>query len=437
MQRWICLFSLVLVLLSPLGALSKTGILLDINGPIGPATQDYVQRGIKQGIQEQASLIILEINTPGGLETSMRGINEAIISSSIPVITYVAPSGARAASAGTFIVYASHIAYMAPGTNIGAASPVDLSALSNEAGQKMSTEEKKATNDAAAYIRSLAQLRGRNIEWGEKAVREAASLSAQEAKELNVIDDVIQDYPHLLKNLDGRLVKLDDKSITLETKDLVLKKIPHDLRYKFLSFLTNPNIAYILMLVAAYGIFFELSSPGLILPGVVGVISLVLVLYAFQLMQINYVGLTLILIGLSFMILELFVSSFGILGIGGLISFIIGSVMLFDVQGLDYSLTLPVIISISIITAVFFFIILRLAIKSHKKPVISGAEGLIGQEGVVLSVIGDEVTVRVLGEIWKAKSSSTVSLKQTVKVTSVKGLLLNVEPMAENKKLTL
>lgn len=433
MRKWIWFLNLLLLFLSPPLFAAEKALVLHLDGPVGPATQDYIERGITYAKKEHFAAIIIQMNTPGGLETSMRGINEAIITSSLPIITYVYPSGARAASAGLFIMYASHFAAMAPGTNAGAASPVSLQGETKAANAKdQNAEEKKAVNDAAAYIRSLAELRGRNVEWAEKAVREAVSVSASEAKKLNVINDVATDYNQLLQQLNGQKTVVHGVNETLQSKDLQLTHMPPDWRYQFLSFLTNPNIAYILMLIAIYGLFFELSNPGLVLPGVAGIISLLLVLYAFQLMPINYVGLTLVLIGIGFMVFEVYVSSFGVIGFGGVIAFMIGSVMLFDMNEANYHLAWPLILIMSIISLTFFFMVLSLAVKSHKKSVVTGKEGLLGSKGIVLSVMNEQVVVRVLGEIWEARCHEMLHRGQKVKVTGVNGLILRVEPIANH-----
>ncbi|OGT41394.1 MAG: hypothetical protein A3F13_05305 [Gammaproteobacteria bacterium RIFCSPHIGHO2_12_FULL_40_19] len=430
MRRWICLISL-LISLCPLYSLAAAkAVILPINGPIGPATQDYIERGLKEAAEEKAAIVILEINTPGGLETSMRGINNAIIASPVPVVSYVAPSGARAASAGTFILYASHLAAMAPGTNLGAASPVQLTGPTETDDKKaMDTHTKKAMNDAAAYIRSLAEMRNRNGAWGEKAVREAASLSAEEARKQKVIEIVANDYQALLKEINRHIITIDGKTKTINTSQMTLDKKEPGLRYQFLSFITNPNIVYILMLIALYGLFFELSNPGLILPGVAGVIALLLVLYAFQLMPINYVGLFLILIGITFMILEVFITSFGMLGIGGLIAFIIGSVMLFDIQHPAFRIDRSLIMIMTAVTMTFFFIIMGLVIKSQKRAMITGKDSLIGSTGTVISVMNEQVVVKISGEIWEARSRTMLPIGQKVKVVSIEGLILHVEPV--------
>jgi len=409
MKIYTWLLSVLLLAFAIQSVAAQNAMVLKLNGAIGPATQDYVVRNLAAAVKSDAPFVILEMNTPGGLASSMRGINEAIIASPIPVITYVYPAGARAASAGTFIAYASHFVYMALGTNIGAASPVSITptatpATSKQDGSKeKSTIENKVLNDAVAYIRSLAQLRERNIEWAEKAVRDAASLSAQDAKKLKVIDGIAVDYDDLMIKLDGQSVVLAGNKQIIDTKDVALEVIHLDWRYKFLSFITDPNIAYILMLVAIYGIFFEFSNPGLILPGVAGVIALFLVLYAFQLMPINYAGLSLVLIGITFMMLELFMPSFGALGLGGIIAFVIGSVMLFDYQDVNYHLSWSLVASMSVLTCLFFFIVLNLAVKSFKKQVVTGKEALVGQIASVLSVENDNIMVSVLGEMWQAE----------------------------------
>lgn len=434
MQGSLKLLILLITLFFTSIAIAGKAIVLEVSGPIGPAVQDYIERGIAHAKDEHASLVILQLNTPGGLETSMRGINQAIINSSVPIVTYVYPSGARAASAGLFIMYASHLAVMAPGTNAGAASPVNLFGnLKSTDSKELSTEEKKAVNDATAYLRSLAQLRDRNADWAELAVRQAASVSAEEAKRMKVIDDIADDYPTLLQKINGHTITIQHVPQKIDTTNLVLEKQSPDWRYQFLAFITDPNLVYVLMLVAMYGIFFELSNPGLVLPGVAGLIAMFIVLYALQLLPINYTGLILILIGVGFMIFEVMVSSFGVIGIGGVIAFIIGSIMLFDMNDANYHLNWSLIAVMSVITAVFFLMILKLAVQSQRHKIVSGREGLIGCEGVVLSVTNGNISVRVLGEIWDAKTNQSLNTGDKITVTNIEGLVLSVQRQGEEQ----
>ena len=429
MRKWICLLSVLLFLIStPLFAADKV-LLLEINGAIGPAVQDYITRGIATAAESKASAIIIRINTPGGLETSMRGINNAIINSPVVVISYVSPSGARAASAGTFIAFASNFAVMAPGTNIGAASPVKLTPEEKTNSALLDTHEKKAINDAAAYLRSLAQLRGRNAAWAELAVTQAVSVSAEEAKKLNIINNIADNIPQLLTEINGQKTLVAGEMKTINIRNAEIQSMPPDWRSQFLAFITDPNIAYLLMLAALYGMFFEFSNPGLILPGVAGLIALFLALYAFQLMPVNYVGLSLLLIGISFMIFEIYVSSFGVIGIGGVIAFIIGSIMLYDSNDPAFHVTTTLILLMSTLTSAFFFLWVVMLVRSHRQAVITGHEGLIGKEGVVLDTKDNMTTIKLMGEIWNAESTSKLTAGDHVKVVKSTGLTLTVKPL--------
>lgn len=423
------LFFVMITLISSALAASQI-VLLKVTGPIGPATQDYIQRGVNIAEEEKASLVILQLDTPGGLEVSMRGIDQAILSSKVPVVTYVYPRGARAASAGTFLLYASHIAAMAPGTNVGAASPVNIAGPeeSSTDNKKKNTLEKKAMNDSVASIRSLASLRHRNADWAEKAVREAASIPAEEALKLKVIDLMADSMPDLITKINGKTIVLSEGPITIKTENASLKTLNPDWRYQFLSIITDPSIAYILLLLGIYGIFFELANPGFVLPGVFGTIALLVALYAFQLLPINYVGLALLLTGIGFMILEVYVSSFGVLGVGGVIAFIIGSIMLLDTSIPGYGIAWSLILAMSILSALFFFIVITLVLKSFKKNVVSGREALMGMEGEVIEVSAQRMLIRVNGEIWQANSTHPLTKGQMVRVKNIEGLILSVEP---------
>ncbi len=425
MRKWIWLVFFILFSFHVRAMAADNAVLLNINGAIGPGVQNYIVRNIEKANAAQAKLIIIELNTPGGLESSMRGINEAIISSRVPVVAYVAPSGARAASAGVYIMYASHFAVMAPGTNLGAATPVNLS----ETNKAEDIHAKKAASDAAAYLRSLAQLRGRNDRWAELAVINAASLSAAEAKKMNVITDVANNIPQLLSELNGKTTLIANVKTQVDTAQLTVETMKPDWRSQFLAFITDPNIAYLLLLVAMYGLFFELSNPGLVVPGVAGIISLFIALYAFQLMSVNYAGLALIFIGVSFMAFEVNVSSFGVIGIGGIVAFAIGSIMLFESASPYFQLAYSLIAAMTVTTALFILLAVTLMIRAHQKPVLTGKAGLIGKEGTVMSCHADYVSIHLMGEIWKAKSHDILRPGQTIKVVKADGLLLTIKAM--------
>ena len=419
-------------------------VLLDIIGPIGPATADYIHRSLAKAEDRSAAAVILQIDTPGGLDSSMREIIQDILATPIPVISYVSPQGARAASAGTYILYASHIAAMAPATNLGAATPIQIGGLPkppNPAPMPKETEQEKnkntnphptladkAISDAVAYIRGLAQMRGRNAIWAEKAVREAASLSAEEALHSNVIDLIARDLNDLLTTVDGLEVRVLDELKILSLKDADVVIMEPDWRTNLLALITNPNLVYIFMLAGFYGLIFEFTHPGAVLPGVVGAICIVLALFALHILPINYAGLGLILLGLAFMVSEAFLPSFGALGIGGVIAFVIGSVMMLDTDVPGYGVDWVLIAGVGGISGSFFVLVLALAVKARKKPVVSGREELIGSPGQVTEWDNREGRITVRGELWQATAEQPFSPGEEVRITKIEGLVLAVEP---------
>ncbi len=396
-------------------------MVLEVEAVINPAVGEYIVHSIKKANERDYDAIIIRLDTPGGLDTSMRSIVKEIVASKKPVVVYVSPGGARAASAGAFITIAAHVAVMAPGTNIGAAHPVSV-------GEKMDKEmAKKVTNDAAAYIRSLAESRGRNARWAEDAVRKSVSATEKEALELNVIDMIAKDMDELLKKLDNKKIRTAYGDVVLRTKGVELVTEKMGLRQRILDRISDPNIAYILMLLGLYGLFFELTNPGSILPGVIGGISLILAFYAFQALPVNYAGLLLILLGIIMFILEVKIISHGILTIGGIISMTLGSIMLFKSPSPFYKLSFYVILPAVIITALFFVLTLGLAFKAWKRKPVTGKEGLIGIEGIAGTDIDkDKGMVYIRGEVWQAYSDEFIKKDEKVIVEDVHGLKLKV-----------
>jgi membrane-bound serine protease (ClpP class) len=423
----------------------KTALLLNIKGPIGPAVSDYVIRGIEKAEEEHAAIVILQMDTPGGLVQSMRDIIKKILTSTVPVVSYVAPGGSRAASAGTYILYASHISAMAPTTNLGAATPIQIGGMpgmpekepsppekegGKASGKIPDTLERKMVNDAVAYIKALANRYGRNAEWAEQAVREAVSLTAEEALQIKVIDLVAASREELLQKIDSREVVMENGRHTLDTKGLVIELFEPDWRTRILTVITDPNIAYILMLLGIYGLIYELAHPGFILPGIVGTICLLLALYTFQILPINYAGLALIILGIAFMIAEAFVPSFGALGIGGIIAFVAGSVILMDEQAMRISLLL--IGPIALLSAGFFLWIMTRVYTMRRKKIITGAEEMIGITGEAMEDFTGRGRVWVHGESWQAQCAEPVKKGQKIQVTAKEGLLLEVKILQED-----
>lgn len=405
----------------PSNSEERHAIVLKVDGVINPVSAEYIINGIKEASASNAEILIIQLDTPGGLDTSMRLIIKEIMASNVPVAVYVSPSGSRAASAGAFITIAAHVAAMAHGTNIGAAHPVSM-------GGKMDREmSKKVENDAAAYIISLAKKRGRNEVWAEKAVRKSVSISEDEAKKENVIDLVAENIDLLLKELNGRKVEVVSGSKTVNTEGIKLRHIEMTLRQKILDALSNPNIAYMLMFLGFYGLFFELSNPGAILPGIVGAISLILAFYSLQALPVNYAGLLLILLSIVLFILEIKVTSYGALTLGGIISLVLGSMMLIESPAPYMKISFYVILPAAIATAAFFIFLVGAGIKAQKKKPTTGKEGLIGETGIAESDIKGEGKVFVHGELWEAYSSEEIKRGSEIVITGVEGLKLTVE----------
>jgi len=391
-------------------------------GVINPVAAEYIEQVIADAAKDRAQALVIQLDTPGGLDTSMRMIIKAMSASEVPVIVYVSPVGARAASAGVFITMAAHIAAMAPGTAIGAAHPVSMG------GGEMDKEmKKKVENDAAAYIKSIAEKHGRNVQWAEDAVRESVSATETEAVKLKIIDLISNDLPALLSAVDGRTVQTVAGPQTLHTKSARVKKFPMTGRLKILNALSDPNIAYILMLLGTYGLIFELSSPGAILPGVVGAICIILAFYSFQALPINYAGLLLILAALIMFIAEIKVPSYGLLTLGGIISMVLGSLMLIRTDLPSMQVSLWVVLPTALATAGFFLLVIGMAWKTrHQKPV-SGIEGFIGASGTARTEINPRGQVLIQGEIWEADSSEPIREDETIEVTGINGLNLHVK----------
>jgi membrane-bound serine protease (ClpP class) len=393
--------------------------ILQISGSVNPAVADFLKKGIERASADDVSCVIIKIDTPGGLAESMRIIVKAIFASKVPVVTYVAPSGARAASAGVMITIAADIAAMAPGTNIGAAHPVG--AGGKDIGGKMS---EKVTNDMVAQVKSIAKKRGRNVKWVEKAVRESVSVTETEALEANVIDMVAKDMDDLIRQINGR--KIENKGV-LKLDHPKKTMIEESLRTKVLKIISDPNVAYILMMIGLAGLYFELSHPGAVLPGVVGGISIILAFFAFQTIPVNYAGFLLIVLAIVFFIMEMKIASYGLLSVAGITSLLLGSLMLFETNGTDMRLSWMVLVPTLMVVSGFFVVISGLVFKSHLSKPRTGISGLLGEIGVVKEPIFQEGKVFVHGELWKATSKDPIEKGTKVRVVKVEGLVLEVE----------
>lgn len=421
----------------------RRAILLDVLGPIGPATAEFLIDSLEKAGARNAELVIIRMDTPGGLDASTRDIVKAILNSPVPVATYVAPSGARAASAGTYILYASHIAAMSPATNVGAATPVAIIGGKQPGQQEqpgkngedtapapdpVDTMSRKAVNDSVAYIRGLAAKYGRNAEWAELAVREAASITAEKALEIGVIDLIAKDVGDLLGQTHGRTIEVQGRERVMDTSSLLVEQLEPDWKSEFLSVITSPTIAYLLLLIGVYGLIFEGYNPGAIFPGVIGTICLLIALYAFQMLPVNYAGFALLVLGIILIVGEAVVPSFGALGIGGVIAIVIGSVILIDTDVPGFTVSRSLIGAIALVSSFGLMAIIGIAVKARHRPVVSGREELVGATGTALSDFEQRGNVFVHSENWSAVTGSPLSKGQTIVVTGIDGLTLMVRP---------
>lgn len=436
--RWLLL--LLLLGITPGGQAAPGAVwVLGIDDAIGPASADYLVRSLDQAQAQGAQLVVIRMDTPGGLDSAMRQMIKAILASPVPVATYVAPSGARAASAGTYILYASHVAAMAPGTNLGAATPVQIGGPpgapkdDKAKGGDDETLARKQVNDAAAYIRGLALLRGRNADWAEKAVREAVSLPASEALRLNVIDQVADDLPALLSKLDGKTLEAAGQPHQLQTAGASLVEHLPDWRTRVLAVITNPSVALILIMVGVYGLLFEFMSPGSTVGGVVGGICLLLALYALQLLPVSFAGVALILLGIAFMIAEAFLPSFGVVGFGGIVAFVVGALILIDTDAPGFGIPLALIGTLAVLSALLIRGVLGMAFKARQRALVSGDAGLVGSLVTVTQVMAGNPfrgVVLAQGEEWQVQCATPLQAGQNVRVTARHGVMLDVSAAA-------
>ena len=469
LRRTATLFACAGLAISATARADGSAVLLDLDGALGVATAEYIVDGIEDAQVQNAKLIIIRMDTPGGLMEPMRDIVQAILASSVPVVTYVAPGGARADSAGTYILLASHVAAMAPTTHLGAATPVSLmgedseddskpanpfapkapesedtdaeEADEGETGEEPEPQpaipggkmDRKVMNDAIAYIRGLAEAHGRNADWAEDAVRNAATLTATEALELNVIDLIAANQAELLAAVNGREVRVNNKPFTIDADALIVEEVEPGWRLKVLGAIARPEIAILLLMVGLYGLLFEGYNPGAILPGVVGVICLLLAAYALQVLPVNYVGLALILVGLALITAEAFVPSFGALGIGGIAAIIFGSIMMFDSGIPGFGISIAFVLGMGLVAGLLLLWLLSYLVKARRQGAVSGRDRIIGGHGVAMESFTGTGKVWLEGEAWSATSKQTVEKDQTVLVLDLDGLVLRVEPVSESE----
>lgn len=449
---WLCALAMTTVVAAVRAADSAKVppvFVLRIDGAIGPPAAEYVARSLERAARERAQLVVLQIDTPGGLDTSMRSIIKDIVASPVPVVAYVAPQGARAASAGTYILYAAHVAAMAPATNLGAATPIAIglpspgrepepagraSSASSAAEAGHDTSTAKRVNDAAAYIRSLAQLRGRDVAWAEQAVRESVSLSASDALARKVIDLVAVDVSDLLRQLDGRVLPLGDSragSVKLATAQAAVVMLEPDWRNRLLAVISDPSLVLILMMIGIYGLLFEFMNPGFVAPGVIGGVSILLALWGLQMLPVNYAGLALILLGIVFFVAEAFVPSYGALGIGGVAAFGFGALLLIDSELPGFGIPLSLIVVATLVSAAFVIGVAGMAARARRRPVVSGTARMIGTLGDIIEFGGGEGWASVDGERWHVRAAQPLHAGQRVRITRIDGLTLEVSPAAE------
>jgi membrane-bound serine protease (ClpP class) len=450
------LFALVVATGGTAVAATAPVIVLKLQDAVDPASADYVVRGIRKAAETQAPLVVIEVDTPGGLDSSMRRVIQAMLDSPVPVAVYVSPSGARAASAGTYILYAAHVAAMAPATTLGAATPVPLEMGGMQPGKarEPAREAKdaasqarpnasqpapdamtaKQVHDAAAFIRGLAQLRGRNAEWAERAVREAVSLTSGEAVKEHVIDFVAADLADLLAQADGRTVKVAGGERKLATRGAAYETRLPDWREQLLAVIAHPNVALILMMVGVWGIFFEFAAPGHGVSGVTGAICLLLAAFALQMLSVNYAGVGLVLLGAALLVAELFAPSFGVLGVGGIAALAAGGLLLFDTQTQGFGVSASLVLALAAASGAVVFAGSALALRTRRRPVVSGHQTLVGATGHVIASVTGENWAEVQGERWRVAAPRMLAPGEHVRVTAVDGLTLRVQPIPQGEE---